>query len=206
MKLLAFIGLAPEIQTSLDIQWGFEIQTSLDFEWDLKSVSSTIWNPDKWPPFCLKPFEIRQTKRSGFQMVGTKALAKAQLSPTIWNQTIRNPTLKKSGFPMVRFYIFKILLLCFQIYKNEDRGQIFASFFNEAEGRDAFLSFSKSPFGKTWLSKVIKTSWGPNSRAAQAISSTVSSWHKELRETWSLSPQKNVYATKKDLSPCEQSE
>ena len=49
------------------IQWGSEIRTSLDlkwskrgwvanFEWDLKFRSPIIWNPDKWPPFCQKPF------------------------------------------------------------------------------------------------------------------------------------------------------
>ena len=52
------------------IQWGFEIWTSLDFkwskrgwivngpdfEWDLKSRSPTIWNQNKWPPFCQKLF------------------------------------------------------------------------------------------------------------------------------------------------------
>ena len=29
-----------------------------DFKWDLKYGSPTILNPDKWPPFCKKPFEI----------------------------------------------------------------------------------------------------------------------------------------------------
>ena len=64
------------------IQWGSEIWTSLDFKlskrswvangldfkWNLKSGSPTIWNLDKWVPFCQKPFEIR-TKMSGFWMV-----------------------------------------------------------------------------------------------------------------------------------------
>ena len=50
------------------IQWGTEIWTIMekrgwvtngpDFEWDLISESPTILNPDKWPPFCNKPFEI----------------------------------------------------------------------------------------------------------------------------------------------------
>ena len=40
-----------------------------NFEWDLKSGSQTIWNLDKWPPFCQKLFEIR-TKMSRFQMAG----------------------------------------------------------------------------------------------------------------------------------------
>ena len=64
------------------IQWGSEIRTSLDFKWlkrgwvanglnfklDLKSWSPTIWNSDKWPPFCQKPLEI-WTKMSRFWMV-----------------------------------------------------------------------------------------------------------------------------------------
>ena len=41
------------------------VANGLNFEWDLKSRSPTICNPDKWPPFCLKPFEI-WTKMSGF--------------------------------------------------------------------------------------------------------------------------------------------
>ena len=71
---------------------GSEILTSLDFEWskkgwfwngpyvksDLKSGSPTIWNPDKWRLFCLKPFEIWM-KMSGFLMVWT--IAKAIVRP-----------------------------------------------------------------------------------------------------------------------------
>ena len=64
------------------VQWGSEIRTSLEFEWykrgwlandpdfkwDLKSWIPIVWNPDKWLPFCQKPFGI-WTKMSGFQMV-----------------------------------------------------------------------------------------------------------------------------------------
>ena len=40
------------------------VWNGLDLEWDLKSWSPTIWNPDKWLPFCQKnTFEI-QTKKS----------------------------------------------------------------------------------------------------------------------------------------------
>ena len=39
-----------------------------NFEWNLKSGSLTIWNPEKWQPFCQKPFEIH-TKMSDFLMV-----------------------------------------------------------------------------------------------------------------------------------------
>ena len=46
--------------------------------------------------FVIKPLEIR-TKMSGFQMVGTIAIAKAR---QFENWTIRNPTFKKSGFQM----------------------------------------------------------------------------------------------------------
>ena len=71
------------------LQWGSEIRTSLDFEWskrgwvangpdferDLKSGSPTIWNRDKWLPFCQKSFEI-WTKTAGFQW--------SCYSPTLW--------------------------------------------------------------------------------------------------------------------------
>ena len=30
----------------------------LDFKWALKSESKSIWNPNKWPPFYQKTFEI----------------------------------------------------------------------------------------------------------------------------------------------------
>ena len=44
-----------------------------DFKWDLKSGSPTIWNPDKRPPLCRKPFAIQQKcpdfAWSAFQMV-----------------------------------------------------------------------------------------------------------------------------------------
>ena len=70
------------IRPSLDFKWpkrGWEAN-GLDFEWDLKFESPTIWNPDKWQPFCQKPFEI-WTKSpdfewSGFWMVGTIAKAR----------------------------------------------------------------------------------------------------------------------------------
>ena len=75
----------------LYLQWGSEIRTSLDFEcskrgwvsngpdfeWDLISGSPDIWNLYKWLPFCQKPFDILK-KMSGFWMVGTIAVAKAQ--------------------------------------------------------------------------------------------------------------------------------
>ena len=50
--------------------WIFNCQKEFvpDFKWNLKSGSPTIWNPDKWPLFCQKPFEI-QTKMSRFWMV-----------------------------------------------------------------------------------------------------------------------------------------
>ena len=60
-----------EVQTSLNFlerskkDW---VSNSLDFEWDLKSGSPTIWNPEKQPPFCQKPFDI-WTKTAGFWMV-----------------------------------------------------------------------------------------------------------------------------------------
>ena len=38
-------------------------------EWDMKSKSPIIWNPDKWLPFCQKPFEI-QTKILVFKCLG----------------------------------------------------------------------------------------------------------------------------------------
>ena len=42
--------------------------TWVHLKWDLKSGNSTIWNPDKWPQLCQKPFEI-WTNMSGFWMV-----------------------------------------------------------------------------------------------------------------------------------------
>ena len=59
-----------KIQTSLDFErWKRgSFANSLDFKWHLTSGSPTIWNPDKWLPFCQKLLEI-QTKTSRFQMV-----------------------------------------------------------------------------------------------------------------------------------------
>ena len=59
-----------EIRPSLDFEWSKRgwVANSPDFKWDLKSGSSTIWNPDKYPPFSQKPFEIL-TKTSVFWMV-----------------------------------------------------------------------------------------------------------------------------------------
>ena len=56
-----------EIRTSLDFEWSKRcwVANGPKFEWDLKSGSPTICNPDKWPPFCQKPFEI-WTKTSRF--------------------------------------------------------------------------------------------------------------------------------------------
>ena len=56
------------------LQKGSEIRNSLKrlgCKWSglwTGSESPTIWNPDKWPPFCEKHFEIL-TKTSGFWMV-----------------------------------------------------------------------------------------------------------------------------------------
>ena len=70
----------------------------LNFEWDLKSESPTIWNLDKWQPFCQKSFEI-QTKTSRFRTVGILAIAIAK-APQFENQTIWNPAVKKPRFQM----------------------------------------------------------------------------------------------------------
>ena len=100
-------------QTGMVIQWGSEIRTSLDFEklkggwvpngpdfeWDLKSGSPTIWNLNKWLPFCQKLFEIR-TKMSGFWMIGTIAIAKPghlKTGPFEIRQS-KNPDFKWSDF------------------------------------------------------------------------------------------------------------
>ena len=38
-----------------------------------------LWNPDKWLPFGQKPFDIQTDfEWTSFQMVRTKAIAKAQ--------------------------------------------------------------------------------------------------------------------------------
>ena len=66
----------------------------------------TIWNPDKWLPFCQKQFEIR-TKWSGFQMVGNTAIAIGK-ARTFENLTIWNTTFKESGFWMVGVQISTI--------------------------------------------------------------------------------------------------
>ena len=94
--------------------WMFKKRLGLDFEWDLKSRSPTIWNPDKWLPFCQKRLKSRQKRPdsecSSFQMFGTTAIAVAKAQP-FENQSIRNLTFKKvgisnvSGFWMVRFQI-----------------------------------------------------------------------------------------------------
>ena len=55
-----------EIRTRLDFKWSKRgwVANGVNFEWDLKFGSSTIRNPDKWPPFCKKkPIEV-----SGFRM------------------------------------------------------------------------------------------------------------------------------------------
>ena len=102
---LVAIQWGSEIRTSPDFEWSKRgwVANGPDFEWDFKYRSPTIWNPDKWPPFPQKPFEIWKKvldfKWSGFQMVGTIARAKAQAWP-FENRTIWNPTFKKSGFHM----------------------------------------------------------------------------------------------------------
>ena len=64
---------------------------SPDFEWDLKSVSPTIWNPDKWLPFCQIIWNL--DKKSGFCMVqfsrGWVYSCSHSLSPTIWKRNAR---------------------------------------------------------------------------------------------------------------------
>ena len=59
-----------EIWTSLEFEWSKRglVANGPDFKWDLKSISPTIWNPEKWPSFCQKIFEIR-TKMFRFWMV-----------------------------------------------------------------------------------------------------------------------------------------
>ena len=86
--ILFFLQWRSEIRTSLDFEWSKRgwVANVLDFEWDLKSGSLTILNPDKWPPFCQKTFEI-QTKTSGFRMVGTIAIAITKARP-FENRTI----------------------------------------------------------------------------------------------------------------------
>ena len=58
---------------------------SLDFEWYLKSGSPTMWNPDKYLPFCQKPLKSGQKgldfEWTGFQMVGTISMAIAKSLP-----------------------------------------------------------------------------------------------------------------------------
>ena len=105
-----------------NVQWGSEIRTSLDFEWskrgwvangpgfewDLKSGSPTIWNRDKWPPFCQKSIEI-WTKTAGFQW--------SCYSPTLWKPDHLKFDLQKvwilnvSRFQMAKFQIPTVLSL-----------------------------------------------------------------------------------------------
>ena len=94
-----------DLKSDLDFEWSKRgwVTNGLDFEWHLKSGSTTIWNLDKWPPFCQKLFQIG-TKMSGFWMVRTIAIAMAKAWP-FENRTIKNPTSKKFGFQMVGFQI-----------------------------------------------------------------------------------------------------
>ena len=111
------------------LQRGYEIQTSLDFEWlkrgwvangldfkrDLKSRSPTIWNADKWSPFCPKPLEIR-TKMSRFWMGqfsnGWDYSYCHSLSTAIWKPDHLKSNLQKvqissvSGFQIPSVYNF----------------------------------------------------------------------------------------------------
>ena len=68
-----------------------------EFDWDLESVRPTIWNLDKWQPFCHKPFQI-WTKMdfawSSFRMARTITIAIAR---PFENRTIWNLIVKKSG-------------------------------------------------------------------------------------------------------------
>ena len=50
-----------EIRTSRDFKWSKKgwVANCLDFEWELKSGGPTIWNMEKRPPFCQKPFEMQ---------------------------------------------------------------------------------------------------------------------------------------------------
>ena len=61
------------------------VANGMDFKRDLKSGSPAIRNPDKWPAFCQKPFEIR-TKTSRFWKVWySKGYGYSfSHSPTIW--------------------------------------------------------------------------------------------------------------------------
>ena len=71
-------------------------------------ILNGIWNseaqpfdPDKWAPFCQKPFEIL-LKMSSFQMFGTMAVAIAKAQP-FENWTTWNLTFKKSRYQMFPF-------------------------------------------------------------------------------------------------------
>ena len=74
------VHLGSEIQTSLDFKWlrrGW-VTNGPDFEWDLKSKRPSILNPDKCQPFCKKHPDF---ERSGFRIVGAKAIAMAKAVP-----------------------------------------------------------------------------------------------------------------------------
>ena len=99
-----------EIWTSLDFKWSKRgwVAYGLNFEWDLKSRCPTIWNLDKWAPFCQKPFEI-WTKTSGFQMfqfLNGWAYSHSEI-PTIWKPDHWKSDLQKVWISNVsRFWMF----------------------------------------------------------------------------------------------------
>ena len=62
-----------------------------DFKCDLKSGSPTIWNQDKWLPFCQKPLEIQ----TWYWMV---QFSNGWDYSHSLNWTIWNPSFQKSGF------------------------------------------------------------------------------------------------------------
>ena len=117
LQMKKWIQWGSEIRPSLDYQWSYRgwVANGLNFEWDLghiiwsfpessKSRSPTIWNPDKWPSFFQKPFEIR-TKMSGFWVVRFLSgwdynYSHAKARP-LKNWTIWNPTFKISRFQIV---------------------------------------------------------------------------------------------------------
>ena len=86
-----------EIGTSLDIKWSKRgwVANGPYFGWNLKSGSPTIWNLDKWLPFCQN--HLKSGQKCPYWMVRTVKKEIAETRP-FENQNIWNPTFKKSAF------------------------------------------------------------------------------------------------------------
>ena len=111
--------------------------------------NATIWNPNKWPPFVKNHLKSGQIclgfERSGFQMVGTVAIAIAKARP-FENHTILNLTCKKYGFQMVRFQI-PTVLSCSIRETGSNQSCFFLPDWNDCVQR---LPFDRRLCGEVW--------------------------------------------------------